>query len=386
MVFFIFLKPIVDLFYSLAVLDYAMLLMLIVYFPFAVKKLGTRVLRIDICVMLLIAISTATFLRTFSGVNVYLKIVTGYMMYFLGRGFAKQLRETKTALVRAQIIVLAVNLICLLVGNGFTIWGNAKTFRGLYFYKSDLAIAMIQACSAVLFFSSNPFYKLAATLAAGIMILLANSRAAIIIYMVVLLVYFLFRRERVTKKRFEIRLKTIVLSALLVFTALVLTVAIISLPIFENMNFISFDLTNLFSTSNLQGRDNVWKGIFAVFNEAGTLQKLFGVDYVSDVYVSPVGATFDSHNSYVKLLFSTGYVGLGLYLVFLIFYVKHLNRLNDRALFYFCLSSLGVFLLQSISQASIAFTQMTWIWMYFAGVSVTAGLTGRAQHRANAGR
>ena len=376
----VFLKPIFDMFYAYQVLDYALLLLSIVLFLMALQRIGRHVYSIDLCVLLIMGTLTGTFLRTASGFSVYVKMVSAYMMYFIGRGFFAGKEKCKRYLLISQIIVICANFAWFAMGKGFVIWGNANTFKGLYFYKTDLAIAMVQALCTVLYFARGWGVRFATICATASMIVLSNSRAAIIIFLMVLLLYALYKWEHITGKRLIVDTKLILGGGTAVFAMLLLTVGILSLPIFDSRDFITFDLKNLFSTSNLQGRDNVWAGILTKFNAANTFEKFFGIDFVSDVWTSLKEETFDSHNSYIKIMYSTGYVGLSLFVLFAILYIRRLNKVNDRSLSYFSLTCSAVFLLQSISQASIAFTQMTWIWMLFVGISVSESVNSSALH------
>ena len=151
-----------------------------------------------------------------------------------------------------------------------------------------------------------------------------------------------------------------------------LIIYILSLPVFEQFHYINFhvsSISDIFGASNTQGRNVVWSNILYNWRQAPLLSRWFGVDFVTDHWKE-----FDSHNSYIKILYSTGIAGITVFIAFIFDILRKLNGVRDRSLFYFTLASMMIFVIQSMSQASIDFTQMTWIFMFFTGCSMSQAM------------
>lgn len=372
--YFIFFKTIADMFYSVAFLDYIMMAVASVLFVVSLTRLPPKYL-IDFCAIFFMVLLTFTIIRNTEGVTNYIKTISAFFLYFIGRYYYRDYHKAEKALVKSYYIVVLVNFIMMILGLGYIIWGSALTFRGMYYYKTDLGISMIYAISAFAFFDvTNKKIIVAEWIIIGIIILRSNTRAAMIIYLLVLGLWFLFLREKKSTKILKINLKYVIGVIILVIVALYIVSWLLSLSVFKNLHFINFNFTkfsDLYSDDNMQGRNNVWQSIIENFNNASLWQRIFGIDFVSDRYISWDGSVYDSHNAYLKILFTTGYLGLLTYILFILLCVLRLNNLKDRSLFYFNLSILITFLCQSISQSSIEFTQMTWIFMFFIGCGVS---------------
>lgn len=363
----IFLKPIVDMFYQYKLLDYVLMSIVVLCLPLVIRKIKVITV-IDILVASIALIYTFTLLRTMIGGFAYIKVISGLLMYFLGRGSIYKLEQCKSSLVLASIIVIGVNAIIFVMGEGFTSWGASTTFKGLYFYKTDLGIAMIQAAAAILFFGSiKRELKFALISMSGLLVLFSNSRASIIIFVCIMYFYYLFNREQKSvNKTTSVSLRVVLGSLFAVTIAIMMVVKLQTLTMFADFHFLGFsDISNV--ASNTQGRNLIWFQIWESFKSNPIFNQIFGVDLSSDNWNG-----YESHNSYLKILYNTGYLGLTLFVTFVFKYSTKLNYLRDRELFYFNLSALAIFLIQSISQSSIAFTQMTWGFMFFAGLGISS--------------
>ena len=88
MALFLFVKQFVDMFYQYHVLDYGMVIMvllLLIYQIALVRPNVRKVLKLaDIMVLLLIVLLTITFLRARSGYQIYFKVVSAFLLYFVG--------------------------------------------------------------------------------------------------------------------------------------------------------------------------------------------------------------------------------------------------------------------------------------------------------------
>lgn len=369
MAYLIFAKTIADMFYAFSWLDYLLMGVAVIFFILSFRKhkdFHTE----DFFAFVFMALLCLTMVRTGTGFNHFVKMLSGFMLYFIGRGYYSEVQPAEKALVVGNYIVVLTNLAMFLLGIGFVTWGSASTFRGIYYYKTDFSIAMIYALSAFMFFRNTQLgFAVIEWVVISYLILRSNTRAAMLILVLVFGLWILYLHERKTQKPVRINIKYVIGIALGLVVALFLVVRVLSLPVFAQYHFISFNfnsLSDLFNTSNTQGRNIIWDSLLMNYRRAGWLKRAIGIDFISDSWNG-----LDAHNAYLKILFSTGYIGLAAFLGFLVFYIRRLNRLKDRSLFYFNLSILITFIVQSMTQSSIDFTQMTWVFLFFAGAAVS---------------
>lgn len=365
----LFLKPITDMLYQLSILDYAMTAIAVLALVINVKKIKKLFIN-DYIALSIVMLLTVTLMKTnFQGVTTYIKMISAYMLYFIGRACGGRLFKEKKHLVRAMILVLFANLITLFTRNGFQIWGHATTFSGLYFFKTDLALAMIYVIVTVLYFSRmKPFFVYSVCILSIVMIVLSNTRMDMLIAILVIGVYIFYIREDNTGKKLKINIKYVCIGVAVLFGGVILISNLLKLEVFRKFDYITFSVEkvfDIFSASNTSGRNVVWEHIINLFNKASFIDRLFGIDFVSDLYL-----TYDSHNAYIKMMYTSGYLGLALFILFILLYLNKLNSENNRKMFYFNLSLIITFVLQSISASTVAYTQNTWILMLFLGSSI----------------
>lgn len=366
---FLFFKTLADMFYGFPIFDYLLLVVAIAFFIVALRNIENYYL-IDYLAFAFMIMLSITFVRSLSGFNHYIKMLSAFMLYFVGRGYIYDIEKIKNALVKSYTIVLLLHIVLFLLGIGFINWGNSLTFRGLYYFKTDFSMAMIFTISTIVFFTKIPIkYKLLTWIIIEYLIIRSNTRAALLISFIVFGIWLISIREEITGTKITINFKYVVLVLLGLLFGMILLTKILSLPVFEKYHFLSFrfnNLSELYSDSNTQGRNHVWENIIKIYMDSSVVSKLVGIDYISDRWNG-----YDSHNGYLKILFTTGIIGLGIFIAIIIIYIKNLNNIKDRDSFYYNISILITFLLASVSQSSIDFTQMTWIFMFFIGYTIS---------------
>lgn len=359
-------KPIVDMLYQLQFLDYLLVFIIIVGLVYNFKLESFS--GIDICIIVLAVFFLFSFLRNPQGYAQFLKIESSFLLYFLGRCMFRE-GNTYIRMIRWGFLpVLFLTAVSFFTGLGFKMWGNYNTFTGFYFFKTDLALAMTQ-CLIVFIFNHR------LTMAERIVILLciffvfiSNARAYYFINIFVLYFYYLFKKENPGNlffKRTRLGLKT----AFVIFSSLVLLLIVLNaIEPFLGGKLLLFHLdsvADIYSGSNMQGRNIVWADIWKIFISSSPISQFYGIDLCSDV--SSLG--FNSHNLYLKILFSTGYLGLFVFSLFLYYIIVCLNQLRDRKLYFISTSLMLTCLLGGFSYISIESTQSTWLPMFFLGVS-----------------
>ena len=149
MSFFLFVKQIVDMLYSYKILDYFMvgliLLMLIYQIMLVRPDLKSMFTKADGIMIAICGLLTMSFVKSTAEYETYFKILSAFLMYFVGRIYYERIQECYGALVSSAYLVVYLNLFCRIsnFGNGLLQVTNAG--GDLYYYDTDMAFAMILA-------------------------------------------------------------------------------------------------------------------------------------------------------------------------------------------------------------------------------------------------
>ncbi|OXX83015.1 hypothetical protein AVM15_13885 [Paraclostridium benzoelyticum] len=205
------------------------------------------------------------------------------------------------------------------------------------------------------------------------MVILSNSRMMSLIYLVVLYIMYLEYREIKTGKRYKFDLKLIIKVGVIFITAIfIYSYLVESIPWFKENGFIGFEINNisdLFDSSNSQGRNEIWSQLSQVFEGFNIREKLIGGSITSDKAIVN-GQLHDSHNTYLKLLFCTGYIGVILFCSLLIISIYYTNHIKDIEFKYTYIMLAITYMISGLSNSNIVFTQQTWIFMFYMGILV----------------
>lgn len=351
------LKPLADMFWSVRLLDYALLafaLMLLVFrLPRSTVKFGMP----DVCAVLITSLILFSGLRSTEGFSVCIKMISPFILYFLGRIYWSELIKGRRYLLYALALTVLLNTMEMLLGKGFQIWGSARTFSGFYFFKTDLACAMGLAFISWLFLGDGKRSRALICSLAVLLVVLSNTRAYYIVLMVDLLLYAAMKAD------LRISIRTVFISALGIIAALYFLNWLFSTGIFSNLNFIDFSFTNLsdlFDSSNTQGRNVIWETLLYRIDNASSFERLFGIDLVSDLVVVN-GSAYGSHSLYMGMLYNTGICGLSLLFMFMIAVLNCLRKIQDKRFSYFAVAIGAQFLISGLSVHVLQYTGNSWI-------------------------
>lgn len=373
-----FLKPLVDMLYVFQFLD-VILMVFCIYCFFTPRFKITPLKTIDIVALVLMLLFLFSFIRNPKGWSQFLKIESSFLLYFLGRFYKMGFPKLLQCLQRGFIPVLVVTVIAFLAKTGFVYWGQINTFKGVYYFKTDLALAMTQ-CFIVYGYHRGHNNKLLRYLILAcclFFILIANARIYYLIMGLVLFItacyyYELKNRRIIVRLNFKFWLYA---AMLLVLTVLIM----IWLNGILGGSLLLVDPTDgLYGEANTQGRSIVWAEIYDIFANSNLLSRFMGIDLCSDISPS---LGHNSHSLYLKILFSTGYVGCLFFLFFIVLILKTISSLDNRFYFYITLTFFIMFILGGVSYITIESTQATWIAMFIVGKAVTLNNRKNAQLR-----
>lgn len=299
----------------------------------------------------------------------FIKIESAFLMYFLGRKYGNNVDRCLKSFQDGYLLVFLICVFSYVTKTGFKEWGTHLTFTSYYYFKTDLAAAMFQY-SVLCFFSFNNLSK-KINIVIGVIclffIVISNARMYYFLALFVVVFVVMYKLEL---KHDSFLLKINGMSVFLFFFAIVLILVLlnkINSMLGDGYLLFSFSSADdLYSGGNMQGRNEVWKDIYEDFSQSDFFYRLTGIDLCSDV--SDLG--HNSHSAYLKVLWSTGYLGIVLYLVFLIQVLKNIGAVCNRKLFYLILLYYIGFILSGISYISIESTQVSWIPMFLFGYVV----------------
>lgn len=298
----------------------------------------------------------------------FVKLLPLAACYMIGRLWKGEFKLRY--LSSASLFLLLILFFMSLLGLGYEYWGNVNTFVGFYYFKTDLAIAVLISVIFILASNLKIYLKGAAILLGSYLVFEANSRIAIPIMILQILLYYLG-----VKKLFLHLGRSFLLLTMFVF----ISIGVFSLIDFSSLGMVGFDISDPFSDSSTQGRNHIWDALITYYNNSDIFHKIFGSGLASDILAarqfSDPGLFEDSraHNSYLWMLVCVGWSGIVFFFIFLYFLLKSMkyktmiNEFNENN-FYIFLSFLMVFLIMSMSVEVIVRTQLTFIMFFYAGL------------------
>ncbi len=389
MTVFLFLKQLVDMFYQYQFLDYGMVILaagLFFYKVYKDKYTFKDLNYLDITVVALAVLITIAFCRDISGYKIYFKILSGFLVYFLGRVYQKEIMEKGRFLATTSYIIVYANFAYRMVRQDFQIFLDASRETELnlgefYYYKADMGVAMIIAVIFIYAFSEIKWLKWVTLLViCPYMVFYSGARMQQVALGIIYFFVILNQVEKKTGKAFKLDWKLFAgIAAVMIVAVAVLTI-LPKIPAFRDRfgaNF-GFDFSQgIFSERLMHSRHAIWGGILKYFHEQPFFTKLLGIDLVSEPLHNSAGLA--SHCTYIRILYAAGYMGLGAFLAMIGEAVYLVSKLEDRKLFYIMLELWAMYLVNGISLAAIEFTQMSWFPMLFLGVTASAVIGRKAE-------
>lgn len=365
MTLFLFLKQFVDLLYQYRFLDYLMVFFVLIMLGYQIALVRPDVTSIrftDIVVLILGILVTISFLRDSSCYRIYFKVLSAFLMYFVGRIYYDRIQECYGALVTAGYGIVYLNLAYRIISFGLQAVTVDNAEGDLYYYDTDMAFAIILAMTFIVMFGHNTVFKYITVLGvcpymvfrsdAGIqMVLLLSIYAIVIIYVMELVL----ENRKVT----DVMLSIIIVGLLAIIT-------IIYLPVFglaDDDVILTMFGSRFLDNDNMYGRYDVWRTSLVQLRQFGTTVCLFG---------GKLGVNSNIGSLYIKTITSVGYIGMAIAVIFIFSVVYYVIKVKDRKTFYVTIILAVMLLGTGVTVCSMEFTQMSWFPMMFAGMVVSS--------------
>lgn len=366
MTLFLFLKQIVDMLYQYRILDYIMVIWVVLLLLYQVElvrpDIKENVTLADGIVFLLGFFLTVNFVRFQSGYEIYFKVMSAFLMYFVGRIYYDRIKECYGALVTASYVVVYVSLAERIHRFGFALGTVKDAGGGLYFYDTDLAFAMILAMVFIAMFGKNSIFKLITIfIVCPYMVIFSDAGIQVMLMFGVYVVIAIYVLELIFRKKK-------VFSCLLTLTifGLIGIVVFIYLPVFgiNNGELLSriFD-SHFLDNGNMNVRYVAWREALGETTKSGLLGQIFGVGMGAEIIIESL---------YIKIYYALGYVGLFLTAMLLITVMYYVTKVEDRKTFYLMVIMVVVLLGTGVTVNSMESTQMSWFPLLFAGMVVSS--------------
>lgn len=366
MTLFLFLKQIVDMLYQYRILDYIMVIWVVLLLLYQVAlvrpDIKENVTLADGIVFLLGFFLTVNFVRFQSGYEIYFKVMSAFLIYFVGRIYYDRIKECYGALVTASYVVVYVSLAERIHRFGFALGTVKDAGGGLYFYDTDLAFAMILAMVFIAMFGKNSIFKLITIfIVCPYMVIFSDAGIQVMLMFGVYVVIAIYVLELIFRKKK-------VFSCLLTLTifGLIGIVVFIYLPVFgiNNGELLSriFD-SHFLDNGNMNVRYVAWREALGETTKSGLLGQIFGVGMGAEIIIESL---------YIKIYYALGYVGLFLTAMLLITVMYYVTKVEDRKTFYLMVIMVVVLLGTGVTVNSMESTQMSWFPLLFAGMVVSS--------------
>ena len=364
---FLFLKQIVDVLYEFHELDYAMVIMVVIALMYQVilvrPKIKWNITLTDICIIGFIVLVSASFLKNPSGgIGIYLKVMSGFLMYFVGRIYYERILECEGALALSSYLVVYANFIYRIICFGSNLFAVDNAQGDLYYYDMDMGYGMIISLLFIMMYGRNNILKLVTSfLVIPYMLLYSEAGTMQLMYLVILFLFLLYLFEKMGVNR------KICNSVLVVALMGLITVIVdITLPVFVGRK--ESILLNLlegkaFSLRNMVNRYDIWNKISTELKNSSLLEKLFG---------RGLGETLSVYSQYVKLVYVTGMVGMILLILIIVSVVYKALLVSDRKTYYITVLLLLTFISAGALVNCMEYTQMSWFVLMYLGMTTSS--------------
>lgn len=366
MSFFLFMKQIVDMLYQYKFLDYIMvgliLIMLIYQMALVRPDLKKWYVPTDIIVLVLSAWVTFSFSKDVSCYETYFKIISAFLMYFVGRIYYERIQECYGALVSSAYIVIYLNFFYRLYRFGTKFMQVSNAGGDYYYYDTDMAFGMVVAMVFIAMFAKNTVWRLFTMFVISpYMVFCSDAGIQKVLMLVVYAIITVYILELIFRKK---TISNMILVTMIV--GIIAVVVMLYLPVFgfENMEVIlNLFRGKLLDSNNMYIRYNSWEIALREIGSQGFIGQWFGISLNPGYNISSL---------YIKILYSLGYLGLVLVGTLIGCITYYVSKVEDRKTFYMLVILIILLLGSGITMNSMEYVQMSWFPFLFAGMVVSS--------------
>lgn len=365
MSFFLFMKQFVDMLYPYQFLDYGMVVLVILLLGYQVALVRPDIrhhISVTDGIMLgLGVLLTFSWFRSVGGYQIYFKVLSALLLYFVGRIYYDRIKECYGSLVLAAYLIIYLNFARRIWNFGFHLWQVKDAGGDFYYNDTDMAFAMILAMVFVAMYARNSVFKLLTMfIVCPYMVFYSDAGIQMVLMLAVYAVIGIYILELILRnQRFSGILLTIMVIGLL--GVVVLLYAPVT-GLVQNSVAGVFE-SRFLDFGNMYSRYGEWNRILQRCAEGSLLQHIFGINLGSHLVIQSM---------YIKIFYATGYCGLLLALLAIISVLYYVVNIEDRKTFYLAVIMAILLLGSGVAVNSMESTQMSWFPMLFAGMVISS--------------
>lgn len=365
MTLFLFLKQFVDMLYRYHWLDYMMVSLVIVMLIYQLLLVRPDIKKhftiSDGIIVVLSILLTFSFLQNWEVYGIYFKVLSAFLMYFVGRVYYDRIQECLGALVSAGYCIVYLNFFHRVFQFGLEFLAVTNADGDLYYYDTDMAFAMILAMVFIGMFGRNTLLKcITVFLVCPYMVIYSDAGIQKALLWVVFLLMMIYLVEKITNKR---KMANGILAVVVI--GLLMVVGILLIPVFSEVDseaLLAPISGGMFNNEHMVGRYEGWKEAWSHFTGKNPVNQWFGN-----------GLEYPNMGSlYMKNLYSMGYVGIILMIAFVASVVYYCVKVKDRKTFYTTIILAVMLLGTGVTVVSMEATQMSWFPMMFSGMVISS--------------
>lgn len=366
MSFFLFVKQFVDMLYPYQILDYGMVILVIILLGYQIALVRPDIRKYfsntDAIMLMYGILLTFSWIRSDGGYQTYFKVLSAFLLYFVGRIYYDRIKECYGALVLASYAIIYLNLGKRIWNFGMKLWLVKDAGGDFYYNDTDMALAIILAMVFVAMYARNSIVKLFTIfVVCPYMVFYSDAGIQMALMLAVYAIMGIYVLDLILRNQ---RLSGILLTVMVI--GLLAVVLFLYAPV---MGKISPDrVTGLFTShffdlGNMYSRYGEWRQILVKCSEGSFLQHVIGNDLGAQVVIQSL---------YIKIFYATGYCGLLLALLAIISVMHYVVKVEDRKTFYLAVIMAILLLGSGVAVNSMESTQMSWFPMLFAGMVISS--------------
>ena len=396
---FLSLKQIADLLYRFKFLDIAMVLfavalMAICFFKNKIYSgIGSKIDFTDYLIFILMVLFGLSFLRDTSALNEAVKIESAFLLYFLGRLYPDSLEQhgRKLAIIGYGLIFINAVYYFRQMANHisqedypFPTLSEIKNGGAFYYYKTDLAIAVLIGAVFIYFFSKTEIFKyFILYYFCPVFLFHTNARTGQVIYVALAvlsvirnIVLYIKKKNPEKSKEAPKLTKKKVFTVLFCIVCLLLIILILVIR-FSPVKDFTFDelglkkkkrrkLENLFHSRHII----IWDTFHFLANQS-VFRKLLGFDLSAISFSEHNGLGKMSHSLYLTTVYAVGFLGVIVFLALIYRLFITCIELNNERLKALTITMWVIFLFYGLSVETLEFTQISWFPFLMLGEAVS---------------
>jgi len=295
------------------------------------------------------------------------KIVSPFVFFVLVAYAAD--RWLLYALGAGAVLTILINAAFLPFDFGWVNWGGTRTFKGYYFFKTDLSYSLCFSVLLCAFYMRNKITPVLAglILIAAVEVLLANSRLNYLSF--ILVVIFIMLKGGTS------------IGSLAKYSFLLGLLGLVIALLYDPTKLLGFDTTN--EAAFTQGRSVTWQHLATSMLDFSPIDWLFGKGAFADLMLSQDinGAgqvAHNAHNEILHLIYTQGVFGVIFYFLlwFMMFKMSHIPNIPKWARGTDTLA-LSIFVLQGMTAVLSSFATKTWplvmVLLALRGLGIDSG-------------